>query len=129
MVVDDALVTEQPQDACARDLQDIRDVVVGQARQWMEDELARFVLEVDPVQSDGVKMGIQSQIRAHALHGGDSATLAAADPTCLEVTPVPAQRRVYKRMAYGAGQLAVVGESRSELERQREQHAVSGGRS
>jgi hypothetical protein len=30
-------VTEQRQDARARDLQDIRDVAVGQARQWMEE--------------------------------------------------------------------------------------------
>src|SRR5690606_42143904 len=66
----------------------------------MKRELTVLVLDVDPIQSDGVEVGIESQIRAHALHGGNSATLASAETTCRQVTPVPAQHRVHERVAH-----------------------------
>src|SRR5690606_25887384 len=85
--------TEQPQDAGARDLQDVGDITVGQAAERVEAELAWLLLDVDPVQTERVEVGIESQIRAHALHCGDGTALAAAEPSRLEVSLMPAEYR------------------------------------
>jgi hypothetical protein len=87
VVLDDALATEQPQDARLGDLQDVGNVAVGETGQRMERELAVhvLVLVVDTVQTERVEMGIESQIRAHALHDGDGAALAVVDTTRREV--------------------------------------------
>jgi hypothetical protein len=86
----------------------------------MEREFAVVVLDVNPVQTERVEVGIESQIRAHALHDGDGAALAVADTTRPEMSPIPPQHRVDEGMAHVTEQLAVVGQARSELERQRE---------
>ena len=71
-----------------------------------------------------MEVGIQTQVGRKALHCGDGTTLASGETTCCEVSPVPAEHRVHERMAHRTEQLAVVGESRSELEGQR-QHELS----
>jgi hypothetical protein len=58
--------------------------------------------------------------RARALDCRYGATLATAEASRFEVSLIPAEHRVYERMAHGAEQLAVVGEACPELEGQRE---------
>lgn len=66
----------------------------------MEDELAVLVFDVDPVQSDGVEVGIESQIGRNALDCRYGAALAAAETPCRQVSPVPAEHRVDERVAH-----------------------------
>ncbi|MBK7585799.1 MAG: hypothetical protein IPI67_37135 [Myxococcales bacterium] len=72
------------------------------------------------VQSECVEMGIQSEVRADALHRGDGAALAALDAAVAHLVAIPAQHGVHERAAHGSKQLGVVREPRAQLERQRQ---------
>ena len=129
VIHNDALATQQREDARPRDLQHVGNVVVGEAGQRVERQLAALlVFGEHPIQRQRVEVRIQPQIARDPLHGGDRAALAALDAVRPEAASVEAEHRVDEGAAHRARELAVVGEPRPQLERQR-QHPLAQRRS
>ena len=61
---------------------DIRDVTVGQARQWMEDELAVLVFDVDAIQTERVEMGLSLRGRRRSPVNRYDASRSRARSRC-----------------------------------------------
>ena len=124
--LDHASALEKPEDAHANHLQQVGHFPGLELRGGVENRHTALASRVYAIQGDRVKVWVEPQVGARALHDRDRAALADDAELGAELVPIEAEHRVSEDAHHGAEQLAVVGEPGPQLERQREDKLPKG---